>query len=303
MKIIRRQHTSQPCHLLIGNFDGVHLGHQTIIKTAKKLAIQDQAPLACVIFNPHPKVYFGAKHQPIQTPYDQWLTLKAYGVDQLHIIDFDGQIANLTPEAFIQTILKPIAPLQIHVGDDFHFGKNRSGNIETLKQFFKVYPHSIQTMDKEKISSTLCRQLLTKGDLKDLEAQLARPFHISGIVRKGQQLGRQLGYPTANLHASSHPLAGIYAATTILPDRRFIPSAVSIGYRPFKPIEHGLLESYLIDFNENLYGQRLTVVFHKKIRDQKTFTETNALIEQMNLDLIQIKQYFSEHYPDESIFY
>lgn len=295
MKIIQKHHHSRPCHLLIGNYDGVHLGHQKIIQTAKKLAIQDQVPLACMIFNPHPKQFFGAQHQYIQTPYDQWLTLKAYGVDQLHIIHFNDHIANLTPEAFINDILKPIQPIKIHIGEDFHFGKNRSGNIAILQQFFQVHTHTTYMVNQKKISSTLCRSLLAAGDLPNLEMQLGRPFHISGIVRKGQQLGRQLGYPTANLHAVSHPIAGIYAATTILPDRRFIPSAVSIGHRPFKPIDHGLLESHLIDFNENLYGKRLNVVFHKKIRDQKTFSETKSLINQMDHDLTQIKQFFLEH--------
>ena len=303
MKIIRKQHFSKSCHLLIGNFDGVHLGHQKIIQVAKKLAIQDRVPLACMIFNPHPRAYFGAQHQAIQTPYDQWLTLKAYGVDQLHIIYFNDRIANLSAEGFVKDILKPLNPVQIHVGEDFRYGKQRSGDIEKLKQYFEVHTHSIHKMAEVKISSTLCRELLQKGDLPALEQQLARPFHISGIVHKGQQLGRQLGYPTANLHATSHPLAGIYAATTILPDRRFIPSAVSIGYRPFKPIEHGLLESYLINFNENLYGKRLNVVFHKKIRDQKIFSETQSLIDQMHQDLIQIKRYFAEDHPDESISY
>ncbi|MEE2769802.1 MAG: riboflavin biosynthesis protein RibF [Pseudomonadota bacterium] len=282
------------CHLLIGNFDGVHLGHQQIIKAAKKFANHDQSKLACMIFNPHPRAFFGLDHQSIQTPYDQWLTLKAYGIDILYIINFNDSIANLSPESFIQDIIKPIGPLMIHVGADFHFGKNRQGNTDTLKKFFNVYAHNIHTIKDTKISSTQCRILLKNGNLSDLEEQLGRPFHISGIVRKGQQLGRQLGYPTANLHAVSHPLAGIYAATTILPDRRFIESAVSIGYRPFKPINYGLLESYLIDFNEDLYGKRLNVVFHKKIRDQKTFNQTEALVHQMDQDLIEIKRYFKE---------
>lgn len=282
------------CHLLIGNFDGVHLGHQKIINEAKDLAIKDGTPLACLIFKPHPKQFFGSSHTPIQTFYDQCITLKAYGIDQLYVINFNKALANLSPDQFISDVLKPIKPKSIYVGEDFKFGKHRSGDTELLAKSFHVVVSKLHTLQNLKISSSRCRELLKTGDLSTLEKLLARPFHISGIVRRGQQLGRQLGYPTANLHAESHPLAGIYAATTILPDRRFIPSAVSIGYRPFKPIEHGLLESFLIDFNENLYGKRLHVVFHKKIREQQTFNETDALIHQMNHDLEVIKKFFRE---------
>ncbi len=282
------------CHLLIGNFDGVHLGHQKLITEAKKQAIKDNIPLACLIFRPHPKQFFGSSHIPIQTFYDQCLTLKAYGIDQLYVINFNEKTAQLLPEQFISDVLKPIKPKTIYVGEDFHFGKHRAGNTNLLAKTFHVIVSRLHTIQDMKISSSYCRELLNTGDLPTLEKHLARPFHISGIVRKGQQLGRQLGYPTANLHADSHPLAGIYAATTILPDRRFIPSAISIGYRPFKPIDHGLLESFLIDFNENLYGKRLHVVFHKKIRDQQTFNEKDALIHQMDHDLEEIKKFFRE---------
>lgn len=296
MNIIRSPHQNTlGCHLLIGNYDGVHLGHQSIIKKAKKNAIKDKLPLVCLIFKPHPKIFFGVPHQPIQTLYDQCLTLQAYGIDRLFIVHFNQEVANLPAETFINNYLKPIRPKCIYIGEDFRFGKDRHGDTNMLKKVFDVHISKLKTINNIKISSTHCRKLLYEGDLPSLENYLGRPFHISGIVKKGQQLGRQLGYPTANLHADSHPLAGIYAATTILPDRRFIPSAVSIGYRPFKPINHGLLESFLIDFNENLYGQRLFVVFHKKIRDQKTFKETKTLISQMDNDLADIKQFFKEN--------
>lgn len=284
----------QGCHLLMGNFDGVHKGHQKLIEVARKKAYASGKPLACLIFNPHPKLVLGFEHEPIQTPYDQWLTLKIYGIEELFVLRFTHAISQLTPEAFIDQILKPIDPSCIYVGEDFRFGYQRKGNIDTLKQRFNVQASKLHHMDNQKLGSSTCRKFLKEGNLEALQAHLGRPFHISGTVHKGQQLGRKLGYPTANLHAKSHPLAGIYAATTLLPDQRLIPSAVSIGYRPFKPINHGLLEAHLIDFNENLYGQRLTVIFHKKIRDQKTFDNTQDLIAQMDHDLITIKQFFRD---------
>lgn len=298
MNIYRNPYQTHPqCHLIIGNFDGVHLGHQQLIKTARAEASKDGCPLACLTFEPHPKTFFNLPHTPIQTLYDKLITLKAYGIDQIYVVKFNQAMATLMPTDFIETILMPLRPKCIHVGVDFNFGKDRLGNSETLKQHFEVNNISLRETEGEKYASTSCRELLQQGDLTALAKQLGRPYHISGIVQKGQQLGRQLGYPTANLHAISHPLAGIYAATTILPDRRFIPSAVSIGYRPFKPIDHGLLESHLIDFNEDLYGKRLFVVFHKKIRSQATFNQTEALVKQMDDDLQNIKTFFSQRSP------
>lgn len=277
-------------HLLIGNYDGVHLGHQNIIKQAKRIAQLDDGPIACLTFSPHPKIYFGQPHQPIQTPYDHWVTLSAYGISNLFLVQFDEVLANMPYQMFIDNILMQINPKSIHVGEDFKFGRNREGTIEHLKAHFNTFVTPLaQDANHTKYASSSIRAYLAEGNLNGAAAQLGRPFHISGIVQPGQQLGRKLGYPTANLHAASHPLSGIFYGTTILPDYRRIPSAISIGYRPYQPTAHGLLETHLIDFDEHLYGQRLHVIFHQKIRDQIAFDNMPELINQMDADVQLIR--------------
>lgn len=292
MKIHRTiQANKQRPHLLIGNYDGVHCGHQNIILAAKRLAQIDHAPIACLTFQPHPNIHFGKPHQAIQTPYDQWMTLSAYGIKDLYLLRFNGRLANMSYQEFIDQVLAPLNPKTIHVGEDFKFGYKRKGTIDHLKTRFdtRVVP-LYQDGNQIKYASTHIRTCLAQGDLDAAAKQLGRPFHISGIVKPGQKLGRQLGYPTANLHAASHPLAGIFYGTTILPDQRRIPSAISIGYRPYQPTAYGLLETHLLDFDEHLYGQRLHVIFHQKIRDQIAFDNLPDLIQQMDQDTQCIRQ-------------
>ncbi len=280
--------TNINCPLILGNFDGVHLGHQALIAKAQTLSSKN----ALLTFSPHPKEFFVDKPHTIQTTYDKLLTLKAYGIQRVIVIPFNTHCAKMGPDEFIENILKPLNPTCIVVGKDFHFGHQRAGNIHVLGQHFKTHIVEDINYHGKKVSSSACRDYLSTGDIPMVSQLIGRPFHASGIVRHGQHLGRKLGYPTANIHAKHYLLSGIFAGYVILPNRRFHIAAISIGHRPMAPLNHGIMEAHLLDFDGDLYGQRLNVVFCKKIRDQIKLSDFEELKTQMHKDTQNIRTFF-----------
>ncbi|MAH61208.1 MAG: riboflavin biosynthesis protein RibF [Legionellales bacterium] len=277
--------------LLIGNYDGVHIGHQHLIRCAQKV----NRNVTLLTFAPHPRLFFKKNFVGIQSFYDKLLFLKAYGVSCVYVIPFTTEIARCSAKSFIDQFIAPLSPKAIIVGSDFKFGHNREGDGQTLRQYFDLIQPDDITIGPDKVSSTLCRRLLHEGHLEPIKQMMNRPFHVSGIVRHGQHLGRTLGYPTANLHAPEYPLSGIYAGTVILPDRTRYYSAISVGHRPMAPVPHGMLEAHLLDYDGDLYGKRIHVIFHHKIRDQMKLEDFNALKIQMQIDEHDIRSFFKKN--------
>lgn len=290
MKIHRHPTFIQKGAVLIGNYDGVHIGHQQLIFDAKIRS----SHVTLITFDPNPKDYFGQPFTYIQTMYDKLLTLKAFGVDQVIILPFNHELSQLSSDQFEKDIIAPLQPEVLVVGEDFRYGRKRVGNITSLQKKFNVHVPKDVMHDNTKVSSTFCRKQLEDGNVQLTNQLFARPFHISGRVRHGQHLGRTLGYPTANLHAPHYPLSGIYAGHTILPDQSCHLTAISIGYRPMAPVPHGMLEAHLLDYDGDLYGQRIHVLFFKKIRDQIKLESFDALKIQMDKDVENIRDFFKK---------
>jgi len=306
----------------IGNYDGIHLGHQAILKKVRALATKLSLPSIVVTFAPSPREYF--THSPLPQRLMSWrekiLTLRNYNLDQLLLIRFNQQFAQLSPIAFIHDILvRRLNARYIVVGDDFVFGYQSSGNIQLLKTYsvqlgFNVSTVPTYRMDHHRISSSLIRQALLNDNLKTAQKFLGHHYNIIGRVIKGNQLGRNIDFPTANIHISPKiiTLTGVYAVKIW----RFIgrqpslqpssqrPQALygiaNIGFRPTiqniqntlttKPIR--LLECHIFDFQENIYGEILKIEFIHKLRDEQKFANFTLLQQQIKRDVIAAKKYF-----------
>lgn len=271
----------------IGAFDGVHLGHQQIIQQLKSHSSRLKLPSVALTFRPDPSVFFGGKPiAALMNWREKMCSLKATGVDYLGCIPFDQRLSEMTPEAFVSELLvKQLGVKLIQVGDDFRFGADRQGDYELLcslglKYHFDVVQSATYEINKERVSSTRIRACLMNARFLDAETLLGRPYQISGKVIKGEQLGRTLGYPTANiaLKRSVAALKGVFVVVAELPDGSTIPAVANIGYRPaVNSLQHPLLEVHLLDYNANLYNQRLKIEFKARLRNECNFDSLDAL--------------------------
>ncbi|WP_304640805.1 bifunctional riboflavin kinase/FAD synthetase [Pseudomonas sp.] len=291
MELVRGLHNLRPrhrgCVATIGNFDGVHAGHQAILKRMRAHSARLGLPGCVVIFEPQPREYFAPNAAPPRlTRLREKLSLLAeQGVDRVLCITFNRRLRELSAEQFVQQVLiDGMGVKHLEVGDDFRFGCDRSGDFKFLqvageRHGFTVEAANTVAEDGERVSSTRLREVLGEGDFALAERLLGRPFSITGRVLHGQKLGRQLEAPTANvqlkrLHA---PLRGVFLVTGEVNGKSY-PGVANIGSRPTvqgdgKP--H--LEVHLLDFAGDLYGQRMTVVFHEKLRDEERFDSLDAL--------------------------
>ena len=303
MELIRGLHNlagrHKACALTIGNFDGVHLGHQNIlamlIEKARELDID-----ACVMsFEPLPQEYFAADTAPARLTRlrEKWCALENTGIDQFLCIRFNHWLADLTAEEFIQKIL--IDKLHVRylvIGDDFRFGKGRTGDFEMLKVagqkhgFDVVNSHS-HCLNGERISSTAIRKALAHDELQHAQQMLGRPYIICGRVAHGDKRGRTIGFPTANikLHRHATPLSGVYAVTLSGINDQPIAGVANIGKRPTVDGEHLQLEVHLFNFDKSIYGEQVCVEFKYKLRDEKRFDSFELLKEQIIKDSEQAK--------------
>ena len=241
--------------MAIGNFDGVHLGHQMLISTAHKKAKDRNLPVAVLTFEPHPRRVFRPEDPPFRiTPLPLKLQrFREFGIDIVYLYPFDWNLASLSAEDFIQQVLKDkINPQDIIIGEDFHFGHNRTGNIEMLKNAgFSVT--SIQLLTDTHhgiISASRIRGTLQSGHMNEANQLLGWPWEIQGIVEHGNKRGREIGYPTANvaLGETIHPAYGIYASWVRIEDEnKWYIAATNIGIRPMFKVETGLVETHLLD--------------------------------------------------------
>jgi riboflavin kinase/FMN adenylyltransferase len=294
----------QGCVATIGNFDGVHRGHQAVIEN---LAAQGQRlglPTVVILFEPQPREYFAPAQAPARlTRFREKLTqlarLPVDGVLQLH---FDHTLAQSPPEVFIRDVLvQSLRVRHLVVGDDFRFGDRRRGNFAMLRAAGMQYGFSVADTDSvlidgNRVSSTLIREALAEGRMAEAGQLLGRPYSVVGRVCQGAKLGRQLGFPTANIAMlrKKTPLRGVFAVTMTGVTDRPLPGVANVGARPTVDGHANVqLETHLFDFTGDLYGRLVEVHFHHKLRDERRFAGVEALREQIGKDSEQARNYFA----------
>jgi riboflavin kinase / FMN adenylyltransferase len=278
----------------LGNFDGFHLGHQAVVGEALAWAKAEGRPCIVATFDPHPVRFFKPDAPPFRlTTLDQRQELfAAAGADAMLVFHFDAALAGMDAEAFLgEMIAKHLGVVGLVTGEDFTFGKDRSGNpevIAALRARFGISSRRVKGVREgdSAVSSSRIRAALQAGEPEVAAKLLTRPFAIRGIVQHGDKVGRTIGYPTANLPLGNYlrPRYGIYAVTGLLPDGRVLKGAANVGIRPqFDPPKE-LLEPYFFDFSEDLYGQEIEVAFHHFLRGEAKFDSLEALTAQMDRD-------------------
>ncbi|MCG3269211.1 bifunctional riboflavin kinase/FAD synthetase [Yoonia sp. I 8.24] len=281
----------------IGNFDGVHIGHQSVIDLTRNIAKAENAPLGLMTFEPHPRSYFSRDSKPFRLMNAEARAnrLDKLGVEKLYEVPFNEALASLTPRAFAQDVIADRLGLKhVVVGADFCFGQGRSGTIDDLRTFgdemgFGVTVAPILKIGPANVSSTAIRQALSDGKPRDAAAMLDHWHRIEGEIIRGDQRGRELGFPTANMSiAGLHPPKfGVYAVKVDVLDGPHAGSydgAASIGVRPMFDGDIPNCESYLFDFKGDLYGATLSVALVDYLRPELKFDGLDALIAQMNAD-------------------
>jgi riboflavin kinase/FMN adenylyltransferase len=299
---LRRSHRG--CAATIGNFDGVHLGHQAVLSQLAEKASELDLPSVVIIFEPLPREFFApATAPPRLTRFrEKLLVLKAVSIDRVLCLRFNARLASLTALEFIDRIL--IDGLDVRylvVGDDFHFGRNREGNFDILRAVgrergFQVVSTRTFRVDGQRVSSTRVREALQHGDLATAEKLLGRPYSICGRVRHGDRRGRAIGYPTANLALGwpLPPVRGIFAVAVSGLEQEPLRGVASIGNRPTVKGTDYRLEVYLFDFAGDIYGRHLQVDLLHKIRDEAHFESLEELRRAIERDVAAAKRYFSE---------
>jgi riboflavin kinase/FMN adenylyltransferase len=294
-------HLPGPLFLAIGVFDGVHLGHQAVISTSAKHARESNGTPVVVTFDPHPEKILRpekAPHLLTATPHKIAL-IRTLGVRHLLIITFDRQFAATEPEDFVQQLIRHSKPLrEICVGHEWSFGKNRRGNLKSLTRLGSKFDFNVVgippvTVNGEIVSSTTIRRAVESGDLEKAAAMLGREYTILGTVVHGDNLGKKIGYPTANLsaHSEQFPPNGVYFAEAILDDEKF-QGVVNLGVRPTMSGDRSdrVLEIHLFDFERDIYGKDLELRFIRYLRPEKKFGNVDALVQQIERDVQQARE-------------
>ncbi len=298
MQLIRglsRWPDSKPCVVTIGNFDGVHLGHQAMLKQLVDLATRHTLPACVISFEPLPQEYFSADKAPARLHgfRDRIQTLSASGVDRLLLLNFDEAQASQSADAFVNDVLVNTLHVQhLLVGDDFRFGKGRSGDFALLQTHaeqsnFDVERYDTINISGSRVSSTRIREYLAAGELSKAAELLGHPYHISGRVIHGEKVGRQLGFPTANiaLHKHRPPLRGVFAV--IAHDRttgQSFAAVANLGERPTVGGRRLLLEVHALDSDVDLYGHHMQIEFIEFVRAEQKFDSLDALKQAISND-------------------
>ena len=298
---IRSEHHG--CVATIGNFDGVHLGHQAVLGQLAEKAAELHLPTTLIIFEPQPMEYFVPDKVPARLTRfrEKMLALQRYSVDRVCCLSFNNKLANLSAENFIEQVLvQKLGVKYLVVGDDFRFGAKRAGTFEMLVEAGKHYGFQVVSMhtfeiDNERVSSTRIRTALEKGEMSSAEKLLGRRYRMSGRVAHGEKLGRELGYPTANihLHRQASAIQGIFVVEVFGLDEEPLQGVASIGTRPTVNETKALLEVFLLNFDQNIYGRHLQVSFLNKLRNEEKFNSLDELKKQIQLDVEQAQAYFA----------
>jgi len=283
--------------LAIGNFDGIHLGHQKILQLPKKHAL----PSLVLTFSPHPEKILGGKIvKMIQTLDQRVREIEKFGIEAVLVVPFDEKFSSLSGQDFIrQIVVNTLKAKEVIVGENFRFGKNREGDISLLRQSaarFNFQVHSIPPVVKDgmAVSSSLIRSSLQEGKIEIANDLLGRLYEIEGSVIKGKARGKALGFPTANIETENEIIPpGVFISTAWIDSKSF-PSLTNVGNRPTFHQNETIIESFIINLNKNLYGEKIRVNFIKKIRDEMKFKTPNDLSQQIKKDLEKAKDYFSK---------
>ena len=287
--------------LAIGNFDGVHKGHQKVFKYAKKYAKKNKSQFGILTFTPLPIMFFNKKikNYRLVSEDEKFQVLKKYGVNFLINIKFNKSFSKITAKDFIKKIIfKKINPKLIFVSSNFKFGNKRKGNINLLKKFSKNYNYRLLKIKpykfkKKLVSSTRIRKCLQTGNIDLANKLLSRTWSIKGNVVKGKKLGRKLGYRTCNIRIKNYvlPMSGIYAVKVSIENNKTISKGIAyLGTRPTFEGKEIFLEINIFNFKGNLYKKKLKIYFLKFIRRDRKFKSSAALIKQMNKDVISAKK-------------
>jgi len=304
MRLIRGTKYLQPlpdgCVLSIGNFDGVHLGHQAVIEKLAEQGRRLGLPVLLMVFEPQPLEFFLQDNAPSRLTRlrEKIIHLARLPVDGVLIMRFDQQFADCDPERFIQEVL--VDALQVKylvVGDDFHFGKARRGNFALLREHSQR--HGFQVEDTlsyqvagQRVSSTMIRDALGQGNLAQAEQLLGRPYSVCGRVIHGEKRGRQLGFPTANIQMQrkNTPIEGVFAVTMTGVDDRVFAGVANVGVRPtVGNVSRVLLETHLFDFDREIYDHYVEVHFREKIRSERQFRSLDELKAQIARDVARAR--------------
>ena len=304
MELIRGFQNLRPrhrgCVATIGNYDGVHLGHQHVLGQLQERARALQLPATVVTFEPTPQEYFAPERAPARLTRlrEKFEALADCGIDRFVCLRFDAALANMPADSFIERLLhRGLGVSYLVIGDDFRFGRDRAGDFATLKDAglthgFDVAAAETFRLDSVRLGSSVVRRALAEGRLEDARRFLGRYYRMSGRVVTGDRLGRTLGFPTANIRPGRMviPLQGIFAVRVSGLGESARPGVASLGSRPTVGGRPALLEVHLFDFDEELYGAHLAVEFVARLRDEVHFPSLEALTLQMRTDATQARR-------------
>ncbi|MDD9175447.1 bifunctional riboflavin kinase/FAD synthetase [Aliivibrio finisterrensis] len=309
MELIRGIHNITPdhkgCVMTIGNFDGVHLGHQQVLQQVKSKAKALGLPSVVMTFEPQPMEFFAKEKAPARLTRlrDKFVQLKKLEIERLLCINFNQKFAEQTADEFVEDLLvRSLGVKFLVVGDDFCFGKHRKGNFAMLQEAGKKYGFEVVNtqsfcLEKQRVSSTAIRHALANDNLSDVATMLGRNYSITGRVSHGRKLGRTIGFPTANipLKRCVSPVSGVYVVRAKDKSGKQLGGVANIGNRPTVNGVRQQLEVHFFDYQANLYGQQLNVELLCKLRDEHKFESFDALKQQIELDSQAARVWLSEN--------
>ena len=316
MKVFRglpNAESRAPCALTIGNFDGVHRGHQALLAQVRAAAARLELDAAVMTFEPHPREFFAhlagdLSRAPtrIANLRDKLQSLKDAGIDRVIVEHFNAHFAAMSPQDFVEKVLvQGLHTKWLMVGNDFCYGAKRAGNVALLIEAGKQYGFQVETIPTvmnqgTRISSSAVRSALTVGDFAHVDELLGHPYAISGHVVHGRKLGRSIGYPTLNLRvAHKRPaLSGVFVVQVHGLSEQPLPGVASLGVRPtVDDSGRVLLETYVFDYAQECYGKVVRVEFLQKLRDEEKFDDLPALIAAIDNDVVRGRAFFAQHKP------
>ncbi|MBT2968354.1 MAG: riboflavin biosynthesis protein RibF [gamma proteobacterium symbiont of Ctena orbiculata] len=305
MKLVRGLHNLKPdqqgCVATIGNFDGVHLGHQSVFRHLMEKGEELELPTTVVTFEPQPREFFQPDSAPARLTRlrEKLQAIGETGVQRVVVLEFNKRLAAMPAETFVRELLmEGLGTRFLSVGDDFRFGRGRKGDFELLRRMGEGFGFEVENMntyklDADRVSSTRIRELLTLGDLTAAAQCLGRPYRICGRVIHGHKRGRTIGFPTlnVNMHRLVSPLHGVYAVKVDGLHPHGLPGVANIGNRPMVEGDHRyLLEVHLFNFDREVYGEHVSVEFVQKLRDEQCFDSFEVLRKQIVRDAEQARE-------------
>ena len=291
--------------ITVGSFDGVHRGHQELIRHLVAEAHRDHSPAVVITFHPHPAIFFGRAVQAytLTSPDEREALLKDLGVDYVITLQFDAELANLTALNFMWQLKDHFGITHLLIGFNFALGRDRKGDLDSLQQFGKFLNYEVEVVppfkiDDEVVSSSQIRNLLQEGQLKQANTLLGRPYSLEGEVIHGEHRGNRLGFPTANLDLATDrllPTRGVYACRGYVCGRSYL-AVTNIGIRPTfeNPLDSPRVEPHLLDLKEDLYGEHLKIELIEYLRPEQTFANPADLIAQVNRDIQETREILSD---------